>query len=1354
MKISKPWAAKGVALYPPNFCMVGQNPIFNALHQFRRSFWDGSSQDIAGFFVAFGDWGLGKTRLGYELVAEATGQVDEWLLNPNEHIIAPFHRADTKARVLEPALKDGVLPLYVRYSSVCDEDLDAASWVSRLAVEALQHTIDASPAAGGPLDLQADLQSALHAKGVNLDNLGIGDDSMSLDERLRAAMEVLQAGGIKQLWIIVDEVETPGDLKHGLREDTPTHIDDEYLLMVPEVIKHESWRAQHPYVNFLLLCSLGMRDQIHIGPNLRRATSVTLEPNQVTDVQSYVKHIQSALSDPTSVDYPVGTLEGAFLAANRNFGWLNVLMAAVHETCARHRERDETVQGWELLRDFAKTHGSARHIFNDNAVLPLIGNVEGVPKNEVERLIYGQLPIVVGGPSAAAVTPPMADALLEHEIAGRGQAFAELIQVHIAERGLANELMKPDVGFKPREGQTDTYFTLTCEMSVVGLLEALRAFSVKVGGSGDTGDFVIYIDLEQWAEQLGALYPREGIEFAAEALHRIFTKPEYRVEDTRFIGMSFRLWREFNKLLVTSAESVRFFKDGKYEHQLEQYVREANQTRQKLGSAVCLGLAKLLDEQLTETRQAPGLSDISHQILVSRFVSPALDGLRVTSDGRTTIVYCQSEQLTVARLKSFIGLEPVQPILVLFPATADVAAFDELLDALPTLNRCIVTRRLVSQEEEFLLRYSGRGEAFDPHTARLSKVANGRLKSYQDEWQARTREWSSGLRKTGYLLAPVWSQTRVINTADFAKGYRYMLAKNCSLDAAHEDAGGPLNDVEFENCRQAAKKNVNPPATWKNGDLLGVLTTDATNLPLVPPCFFGLLKELRTQSSASKLAKRFFFAVSEMKATKQLEQVLELLVGVGVVQKTGDLYRAVDRDIIAARRQSASTWLKEECKGAIKKLEDLFPTQAGILMNATYPDAGVRLQSAESQIARIDFGLLTASDIESVTEDGFRQLVKGITEVEAQIIGVCPLDIRQQAHQPFDCLPARIIHYETRYNQISLWEKVSFLLWLKKTFLGTRGEMLQEIDEILGEAGAPETADGEPFPVAPLTLPLKAIKSELENAIKGPVGGTGTRMAKIKVAKYALLVDQYFVASNFDDAWKRVDALRGLISKDHPRSFFVRFTETHEQWAGAVGHFKTAEAEWDGLASFTADVPAAIASRLSELRATVKKYAGLVRGGLKQQIQNQTDDMPEADLLAALTKEVEVATSKLAGLESQVKDQKEELLKDLRQLIRRDELQALNLVLRAESTPKREEPSPGPTYNKTKASYEKFNGKVRTQGHGFFENAGKTAHWSLWVEIYSGLTSGTYDEDQHPDHAEAIRDLKAMKLIRSRLELR
>ena len=1358
MSISKPWAAKGVALYPPSFAMVGQNQVFNALHQFRRSFRDGSANDIAGFFIAFGDWGLGKTRLGYELIAEATGRVDQWLLNRNEYVIPPYHRPDTKPRVLDPALQDGILPLYIRYGTVCDDTLDATTWVTRLAVEALRHTLRADPAAGGPADLYEDLKAAMVAKGVNLTALSVvEDDTRSFADRLEDAKRILRDSGVDHLWIVVDEVETPGDLKRGLREDTRTNVDDEYLLMVSEVVKHENWRNQHPDVNFLLLCSVGMRDQIRIGPNLRRASSVTIEPNQLTDVQSYVDHIRSSLADPHAIEYPVGTLEGAFLSANRNFGWLNVMMASIHETHARHLERGESVSAWELLRDFAKTDARAAHIFNDRAVLPLLGSVDAVPKHEVERLVYGQLPAPVGGSAASALTGGMADALLAHEVADRGRAFAELFQVRINERALADELTHPEVGFKAKEGQTDTYFTRNCEISVVGLLEALRAFSAAVGGSpGVAGDFVVYADLDQWGEQLSALYPRERIGFAAESLHRIFSKLEYRVDGTRFVGMSFRLWREFNKLLVSAEESVRFFRDGSYEAQLEQHVREVSETRAKRGAATCLGLAKLLDERLdgSDSRQIPGLKNVPHKSFMSTFGSPSLDGLRVTPDGRCTIVYCLDVHETLDKLRAFIGIERVHPILVLFPATLDVASFELQLDTFPTLHRCVLTRRLVSQEEEFLLKYSGRGSVYDPIGARLSNVAKGLEGSYRDEWQAKSREWTNELRKAGYLLAPIWNRKTGINIADFAKGYRFMLARNSSLNAAADTVGGPLNNVEFENCRQAAKKNINAPAAWKYGDLLGVLTTDGSFIPRVPRCFFALLQELRTQSAVGKLANRFFFSVpdSEMKASRQIEQILEVLVGIGLARKKSDLYAAVDRETLKSLRQSASTWIEGECKDAIKNLGDLFPTQAAILLNNKYPAAKQQLTAAERQIQQARWDHLTA-DMGALTQESLMAIIGQILDMEGQITKVRPLEIEETV-LAFDCSPARILSFEKRYASLSLWEQVAFLTWLKKTFLATRDEMIDEIDLLLTEAGSLDQAEGAPFPIAPVTLPLKAIRSELENAVKGFIApGTKTQMATIPVASYELLIDQYLVNSQYEHAWKRLDALKHLIGRERPNSFFARFVKLHAQWSKTVRDFKQADTAWRLLSDFATDAPPPVQSALNPLRLEVQKYHGLVQGGLEKQIQSQIDHVPETDLLKILETEAVATAHSVQALPQQLADKLEDLQASLREVIRQRELRALNRVLRATGKSAREEPKPAATYGTTRTRYEAFNGQVTREGADQFENAGAALHFSLWVDISSGLESGTYNEDQHPDHAEAIRELKKMKLVRSKLEL-
>jgi hypothetical protein len=128
--MANPWSKNGVALYPPKYPVVGQSRVFNALVNFRQQF--SEHGDLSGFFVIVGDWGLGKTRIGYELVAEATGRIDEWLLDPTREFVAP----NTNRRVLAQQFADGVLPLFIDYHSVT-ENLAADLWTPKVACNAL-----------------------------------------------------------------------------------------------------------------------------------------------------------------------------------------------------------------------------------------------------------------------------------------------------------------------------------------------------------------------------------------------------------------------------------------------------------------------------------------------------------------------------------------------------------------------------------------------------------------------------------------------------------------------------------------------------------------------------------------------------------------------------------------------------------------------------------------------------------------------------------------------------------------------------------------------------------------------------------------------------------------------------------------------------------------------------------------------------------------------------------------------------------------------------------------------------------------------------------------------------------------
>jgi hypothetical protein len=1347
----KIWSRQGVALYPPEFCMVGQNKVFNALHQFRRQFWDGKSNDIAGFFVVIGDWGLGKTRLGYELVAETMNHIDRWILNPDEHILAPFHQPNVKARVLEPQFSDRVLPLYVRYWAVCqDGELEGENWVAKVSVDALQDLFRRPPATGVPARLYEDLANALHAKGVDLEALEKAvSGSEGYDDRLRSAMAVLRSAGIEHIWVVVDEVETPGDLKRGLPEDDRQRVDEEYLWMVAEVIKHEGWRNVHPYINFLLLCSKGMQQNIAIGPNMRRASIVPLEPNQVTDVHRYVAYLKAATSDPAALSYPKGTTEGAFLAANRNFGWFNVIMASIHESHQRHRARGESPEAWELLREFAQTEARAKHIFNDS-VLAVIGKVPGVPNEIIHRLVFGQLPMPVGG-GTGSVTEEMGKTLLAHQIPGRGAAFADLQQVHIDERTLATELTRPEFGFKHREG--DTYYYTNCELSVGGLLQALRAFSVGIEGGGGAQDFIIYRDLEQWGEQLGALYPRDGIEFAAEALHRIFTQPDYIIKESRFLGMSFRLWKEFDRLLTDDKDrGVSFFKDSRHEQKLDDYLKDLRKSERKWRKAVCDGLAKLLDDRLEKTSETASLSDLSHSAFNSGFVSPQMDGLRVTPTGQVTVVYCHENDPTATKLLAFLGTEAVHPILVIFPPSGDLSGFEHAIAKSEMLKRCVITKRMNTFEEEFLAKYSARNTLFDPDRERLSQRTDGLLGNMRSDWRGLSREWSKRLEANGYLLAPIWSKDQKGGLSDFYRAYRYMLANDCSIDALPPEE---FDDVARDNVKTACKRNFDAPKGWQWGDLLQILEPEEPYRPYVPLCFITLLRELQTQASTSNVVKRFFFGVPDdgLKSTKQVEQILELLMGIGLVVQPGDNWRAVNRDFVSARRQSASTWLAGAFKERLKDLQTLFPSQVGILLKGEYPLAKVTLDEAEKGIEKIQFDALLSGEPASVSPNSFQSVVKTISDIESQILTVCPLDDGQSINQ-FDCSPARIASYQQRYNGLSLWERVGFLIWFKESFAKARDEILAEIEALLAEASDFEQANGFAFPVAPLTLPLKAIQGELQAAAAGGTAPTQTRRAAVQVASYMLEIEQYLVTSKYDEAWKRLDALHGLVSKSLSSSFYSRFKQLYDQWKRSTDQFKTARDAWERLQNFIVDAPSDVMESLRSTKSLYAQMKGLVEGGLKAAILAKYAEGEETQLLEDLKTEIEAATPKFGGLPTAIEADAQDIHSALRQILRADQIQSLNRVRRACGVAVVEEPKALDTYKKTKERYEAFNTEIAAEGTRYFEGNGKATTWSLWIEICSQLQAGTYDEDKHPDHYDALREFKDMKLVRSRLELR
>lgn len=1335
MKTTKLWSNKGVALYPVDFPLVGQNAVFNALFKFKQAFMSSQGDDITGFFVVIGDWGLGKTRIGYELFAQTFNHVEGWLLN--EDYIVP-NGAD--GRLLKPQFAEGILPLYLRYALVCDDDLFADNWVARTTNAALRLVTQPAQSYQIPRLLLEDLRTALKARGVDLVALREALDAPTDDDaRLEAALEVLRRAGIYYLWVVVDEVETLADLKKGMRaEDEPRSVSETYLDMIPTVIKHENYRQAHPYVNFLMLCSIGMRDKVEIGPNRRRTDSVDLEPNRIGDVRRYVTYLQERAENlGQSVTYPPGTLEGAFIASNRNFGWFNVMMSSIHESHRQALENQSPLTAWQLLEEFAQSEARAKWIF-DLSVLSLLKGIQGAPKHAISRLVFGQLPVSLeDGFSAAEIK-----ALQQVTVPGiAGPAFVDLVEVHLDERTLGDELTRPEIGFKISPQGGDRYLYYDSDISLSSLLAALRAFSV----GAQSGNFVVCRDLNAFTAQLSALYDRPGVDVAqiAEPLHGIFLK--YQETARRYLGPSFALLQQMDSLLKRETSVMTFLQDADKDARLTEYAEQHDRSDRKRWTAICQGFARLLDETInSNVGSVPSIRANAAITFKSAFQSPRFEGLQVTPEGQVTVVYGQDLEKLAQELGDWLGQTGVHPLVILLPAGMLETWHAQRLS--PGVALCAIPRPLTRIEEDLLVKHSGKGTVFDAQSILSAKTA-GLLTQMRQNWQRDTGEWRQQIERAGYLLRPLWYSKNIV-AEDFALGYRLMLVKGWNIDQLAPDVNPDFETSKYDHVRKACQYNVDTPP----GKLpqLNVITPEPY-APLLPPAFGALLKELKTQATPKTLLQRFFFAIPErdMKAEKQIGQILDLLCALGLVLQQRGLYRAVDGQTLKNYREATSAWLSGECQTLLTALADTFTVETvGKMQKRSTSYAPKDLAAVEQAAAQADFSSVFEQGGETPPEV-IQALISQIQEIEARLQQICPAEIYQQTGvPPTPFTTERLAKIEEQLSRFSLWQEVRFYSWLRDQYRQRRDELANAVSQQLAEAQALKTAEGYPFPIAPLTQPLKAIQEEV---LAAPTAGGRTSRNAIELPGYPHSVSTYLFMGDYTDAWERLEALGQYVERAQPDSFWARFHTARNQWARRVKDYQHAEAAWKSLSDFVQEAPSpAWQSARKTLGAELQQLRALVEGGLEETVNAELDRGAEK-LLDALQEEI-AAAAKYQGLVEQITALHEQVKQELRALIDVPRLQALGRVLTAQRHSQMPAPPLEKTYADTKAAYAVFNAKVIETGRSYFEGAGKSTLWDCWVEIYLALSENRYT--LRPEDETALQELETLKLIERTVRLR
>ena len=138
--------------------------------------------------------------------------------------------------------------------------------------------------------------------------------------------------------------------------------------------------------------------------------------SDVEDFFSYLKAHFHNYADALD-SYPDGLKEAAFFAADRNFGWFNVIMFRLHEI-----QRGRTIPTHELLRQFAETDD---RVFHKDAIGTYAVDL-GLDQSFVEQTMYGLLPLAIG---EGEVDHDRAARLLDKTAVGNVKLFSRLREI-------------------------------------------------------------------------------------------------------------------------------------------------------------------------------------------------------------------------------------------------------------------------------------------------------------------------------------------------------------------------------------------------------------------------------------------------------------------------------------------------------------------------------------------------------------------------------------------------------------------------------------------------------------------------------------------------------------------------------------------------------------------------------------------------------------------------------------------------------------------------------------------------------------------------------------------------------------
>jgi hypothetical protein len=259
-KMQHKWAAGGVSSYPLTHPIVGQTKFFIQFKHFIHLV-DDEAEKFAHVFAVIAQWGIGKSRLAYELMSQINDTSPGWYVRDAAGSL-------TRAQIFRnDADREQYLGLYIRYSQVATESHNIDNWFGYGLYKALL------PLTTGQFDTsiqgqvakeaydrllvlgfeEQKLAEALEVSAGHSDEM-LYDDPTLVTRLCQAAYQYLQQFGLKYILIALDELETAAEAAtYGLEVEDMKYLDGRAIKLIGKAIKEEDPRGKLPWLRYVAL---------------------------------------------------------------------------------------------------------------------------------------------------------------------------------------------------------------------------------------------------------------------------------------------------------------------------------------------------------------------------------------------------------------------------------------------------------------------------------------------------------------------------------------------------------------------------------------------------------------------------------------------------------------------------------------------------------------------------------------------------------------------------------------------------------------------------------------------------------------------------------------------------------------------------------------------------------------------------------------------------------------------------------------------------------------------------------------------------------------------------------------------